>query len=307
MSNPIERYEKLGLKESLPRTYHYPLACKELSFILRNAYSKLPKNLQSLIFQDTLAAFRLLPEMQTQSAVSAANLLLQGAEAALPKQKRVLAGTEFKHAKVAHKRCSKTRQEEEGLAQLPEDVLVHIFSFLDMRSLVSVALVCWSWNSAASDYYLWQSQYFIFFGNSDNCSNVKGQQSGRLIKNREYTLLQEDIVARDRIDWRDAFRRAYIGNSLRKSSSYRGYCPHCNAIVWLSNMKCFNKHYGLKSENRQIKPVSPQQIVKYLLDGSLSMISSSDSDSDSDSDGGSFSKLWAYPRDLSGCHMKTFS
>lgn len=58
----VERYEKLGLKESLSRAYHYPIACEELSCILRNAYSKVPKNLQSLIFQDSLAAFRLLPQ-----------------------------------------------------------------------------------------------------------------------------------------------------------------------------------------------------------------------------------------------------
>ncbi|OMP12804.1 F-box protein [Corchorus olitorius] len=62
MSSAAERYEKLSLRESLTRIYEYPIACKELSFILRGAYAKLPKNLQSLIFQDTLTAFRLLPE-----------------------------------------------------------------------------------------------------------------------------------------------------------------------------------------------------------------------------------------------------
>lgn len=61
MSNPLERYQKLGLSESLPRIHRYPLACKELSFILRGAYAKFPKNLQALIFQDTFTAFRLLP------------------------------------------------------------------------------------------------------------------------------------------------------------------------------------------------------------------------------------------------------
>ena len=62
MSTPLERYQKLGLRDSLPRIYQYPFVCKELSFILRGAYNKLPKNLQSLVFQDTLAAFRLLPQ-----------------------------------------------------------------------------------------------------------------------------------------------------------------------------------------------------------------------------------------------------
>jgi len=52
--------------------------------------------------------------MQTQSAVSAANLLMQSAAAAFPKQKRVLATTEFKQAKVAHKRLSRTQQVQQG-------------------------------------------------------------------------------------------------------------------------------------------------------------------------------------------------
>lgn len=30
-----------------------------------------------------------------------------------------------------------------GTVQLPQDVLIHIFSFLDMPSLVSVELVSW--------------------------------------------------------------------------------------------------------------------------------------------------------------------
>lgn len=58
----LGRYEELGMKESLHRMYQYPIACKELSFILRLAYNQLPKVLQSLIFQDTLTAFRLLPQ-----------------------------------------------------------------------------------------------------------------------------------------------------------------------------------------------------------------------------------------------------
>jgi hypothetical protein len=52
--------------------------------------------------------------MQIHTAVSAAHILHQSAEAALPKQKRNLAITEFKHAMVAHKRRYKARQEENG-------------------------------------------------------------------------------------------------------------------------------------------------------------------------------------------------
>ena len=52
--------------------------------------------------------------MQTRNAVSAAHLLLQSVEAALPKQKRNLAVTEFKQAMVAHKRRCKAHHEEKG-------------------------------------------------------------------------------------------------------------------------------------------------------------------------------------------------
>ncbi|CAL5367406.1 unnamed protein product [Camellia sinensis] len=373
----LERYEKLGIGESLPRIYQYPLACREISIILRGAYSKLPKNLQSLVFQHTLTAFRLLPllevmgssvgaatlcimgssvgaatlctipkidfetaeivfdfdpeirplsstststqlststldprlrrRMQTQNAVSAANLLIQSAEAVLPKQKKVLAVTEFKHAKVAHKRRCKDRQEE-GSIQLPQDVVVHIFSFLDLQSLLSAASVCWLWNSAASDNHLWHLQHVMYFGDSNNCSKGRGLQKYGILENDEHMQLQMEVNAGNNTDWRDTFKKACKGNSLKKLTSYRGYCGHCDAVVWLSNMKCSNKHCRLNSKSQKIKHISPEQygemkIVEYILHGSPSMISSSDSDSgDSDSDEESFRKLWAIPKHFSGCH-----
>ncbi|XP_075647551.1 F-box protein At5g52880 isoform X2 [Castanea sativa] len=287
----VGRYEELGMKESLHKMYQYPIACKELSFILRLAYNQLPKVLQSLVFQDTLTAFRLLPQMQTCTAASAAHLLYQSAEAALPKQKRNLAITEFKHAMVAHKRRQKACQEERGSAQLPLDVLVHIFSFLDVQSVVSVGLVCWSWNIAASDNHLWQLQYASVFGSSENCLNIKKHQSGRPVEDEEYRHLQEAMTTRTSIDWRGAFIRAYIGNASKNLTSSRGYCVYCGTIVWLNNMKCSDGH-------QQITPYSPHQVAKYILNDSSNFRCSSDSDSDSDSDEGSGFILWAYPRDM---------
>lgn len=104
MEGTLDRYHKLRLQESFYRPCHYTSACKELALILKLSYSKFPKVLQSLLVQDVLTAFRLLPRMQTQSATSAANILLQSVESAFPKQKKSLAVTEFKHAMVAHKR-----------------------------------------------------------------------------------------------------------------------------------------------------------------------------------------------------------
>ncbi|XP_058100192.1 F-box protein At5g52880 isoform X2 [Magnolia sinica] len=256
MALSLERYEKLGLRESMCRVYDYTSACKELSFILRGAYSKVPKNLQSIMFQDTLTAFRLLPNVHTSRGVSAANLLLQAAEVALPKQKRGLAVTEFKHAVVAQKRHLKTQQAEGGSEQLPQDVLAHIFSFLDMRTLVAVGLVCWSWNSAASDNKLWQSQYALFFGKSDICCENE-EQIGKLSEDQYQK--KEDMDPVMHLDWRETFKRTYIGKSSWRSTSNRGYCCCCKSIIWLSNMKCTSLHHTDEKQQQKIKPVSPQQ------------------------------------------------
>ncbi|XP_050221881.1 F-box protein At5g52880 isoform X2 [Mercurialis annua] len=279
MSNSMERYQKLEFKEGLSRIHHYPSACKDLSLILREAYNKIPKNLQSVVVQDTLFAFRLLTEMQTSGAVSAAHVLLQSAEAVLPKQKKNLAVKEFKNAVVAHKRRLKARRDEQSTTDLPHDVLLHIFSFLDMKSLVSAESVCWSWNLAATNDQLWESQYAIFFGNK--------------LKTRELTHLQDDTVAGAGIESKEAFKRAYLGNSSKRLTSNRGFCSQCDTIVWLDNMKCCNRDHEADSDNQQIVPVSPHQVIDYLLNGS-SILYSSDSESESEEE--LLCSLWAYPR-----------
>ncbi|KAK4431401.1 F-box protein [Sesamum alatum] len=291
--NPIDRYQTLRLKESLSTPFQYILACKELSFILKNAYSKFPKNLQSLIFQDTLFAFSLLPEMQTQSAISAANSLLQSAEFTLPKQKRATAITEHKHAVVANKRKSKAKQEEEGIIPLPQDVLIHIFSFLDMQSLVSASAVCRSWNAAASDDHLWEFLYAIYFCASDNVGQ-NGHKTHGETEREGHSL--NGIATGVGIDWRCAFKIAYKGTCYRKFKSYRGYCSSCCSVVWISSNTCANKSNIKDGSNHQIKPISRQQIVEYILDGFL--VSESSSDSDSDTEDVSILKLWAYPRQI---------
>ncbi|KAF7821917.1 F-box protein [Senna tora] len=229
--------------------------------------------------------------IQTQSAVSSAYLLLQSVEVALPKQKKNMAVTEFKHAMVAHKRRCKACQEEKGSMQLPHDILVLIFSFLDMQSLVSVGLVCWSWNLAANDNYLWELQYTVLY-----CSSL--ERPIRLDEDRKYTLLQHPVDTRLCIDWKEEVRKAYTALS-RKLTFNRGYCGRCKTIVWLNNSKCPNSHCGIISKIHDIKPVTACQVAEYLLNDSLSTTSSSDSDSDSE--GPSISRLWAYPKHIKRC------
>ncbi|KAF3679812.1 putative 24 kDa seed maturation protein-like protein [Capsicum annuum] len=317
----VERYQKLGLKHSLNQPYRYPIACDELSIIIKNAYSKLPKNLQSLIFQDSLAAFRLLPQMQTQAAISAAQGLLHSMEAALPKQKKALAASEFKQAMVTHRRRRKVQLVleavaeglvwtslynqnfeigelfpehgqsyrtyvwwEPGRSQLPQDVLVHVFGFLDLKSLVTASLVCRSWNVAGSDNHLWQCIHISFFGKSSDNPNII-----RLTYDVERISFTPANITAANVDWKDAFKRTYRGISI-KVTSQRGFCKQCNSIVWLSNSRCSNECYGKISDEHQTMPASLEQIVEYVTEESIPSLDS-DTDSDDSVDG-----LWAYPR-----------
>lgn len=306
-----DRYKKLGLRESIGKIYQYALACKELSSILRLAFHKLTKSLQHLILDDVVFAFRTLPQMEASSAVEAANLLLQAAEsAALPKQKRAMAVKEFKHAMVAHKRRWKSRQQGEGMSQLPQDVLMIIFSFLDLRSLVAAASVSRSWSVEASDNKLWQLQYSIFFAGFDNHDEIKVLRTGQA--ETKHICIQSDVT-RASIDWREAFKRDYKGIfSKIFNASSRGYCKHCSTIVWLNDLEITNKRCKPSCVNHLIKPVSTQKIVKYVMEDSCVWISSSyvmedsrlwifSSDSDSDLEEGFSSGLWAYP-----WHTETF-
>ncbi|KAK1366543.1 F-box domain containing protein [Heracleum sosnowskyi] len=295
----LSRYKTLGFRDSILKIHQYASACKELSSIIRFSFPKLPKFLQHLLFDDVVFAFRTLPLMEASSAVEAANLLLQAAESVLPKQKRGMAGKEFRLAMVAHKRRWKARQqgEGEGMSQLPEDVLMHIFSFLDLRSLVAAASVSRSWNLATSDNKLWQLQYSIFFADSDNLYEIKilqpqtGQAETKLI------YVQTDVT-RVGFNWREAFKRDFKGFFSRIfNASSRGYCKHCRSIMWLNDLECTNKHCRPNCANHLIKPISSQKIVKYVRDGFLDgfHLYATSSDSDSDSEEGFPSRLWAYP------------
>ncbi|CAI9092331.1 OLC1v1027532C1 [Oldenlandia corymbosa var. corymbosa] len=260
------RYEELRIRESLNTRSYYPAACKELGYILRNAYSKAPKILQSLIFEDTIAGFRLLPVMSTQAAMSSANVLLQNAEFALPKQKKILAVTACKQAMVTCKRQGKSQQEEEGALEFPEDILIHIFSFLDMQSLVSAGMVSRLWCKAASDDHLWESLYVKFFGFSNDRTSMKRNASRR-----------------------EEFKSVYGRPSYKNVAPYRGFCSECR-IVWLTDSKCYRTHSGRMCRNHNIFPISMQKIVDYVLHDCSQSESSSDSDSDIEFN----SRLWAY-------------
>ncbi|CAH2070192.1 unnamed protein product, partial [Thlaspi arvense] len=265
----IMRYQNLMVGEALSNNHLYPFACNELSSIIKQGYSRSPKDLKALIFRDTLSAFRLLPDVNTSAAVSAAKLLLRSVEAEFPKQKKNLAIVEFKKTKVALKRRSKSHEEDIDLPSLPQDILIHIFSFLDASALLSASQVSRSWNQATHEDSLWRSQFELHFYH-------------------KFVILNQSDT-----DYREAFRQACIEDKSSKFiRSGRGYCDNCDSIVWHDNLKCSKKQCRLmKFGNEPLDPMSTQRVVNYLL-GTYS--SSDDSDSDDEAIPGG-PGLWAYP------------
>ncbi|KAL8153446.1 hypothetical protein V2J09_011206 [Rumex salicifolius] len=295
MEGKLERYVKIGFRASFSISYRYPIACEELSSIIRLFYSTLPKPLHSILFQDALFAFHLLPEMQTQSAVSAAYKLIQSIEAALPKQKKVMAVKEFKQAMVAHKRRKKCQQEDRELVELPQDILLHLFSFLDMQSLVSAGMVCRSWNAAASDNCLWQAHFFTYFEDKDTECRDKFHVSSMHMTDLKHSA-PTDAADRSLYNFKNAFRRKYrVSPSLRYKHN-RAYCGRCNTLVWLSNLKCPNIHVESRSLYPIMKPIlAADQVAYFLFDGLPPSFIDNES-SESDEEAGL--KLWAYPKEL---------
>ncbi|KAL6610532.1 hypothetical protein ACP70R_040501 [Stipagrostis hirtigluma subsp. patula] len=276
-----ERYREMGIAAALARPWDYPTACGELAALLRLGYADLPKAAQALVAGDVLLAFRLLPDVQTGYAVTAANNLLHAVEIALPKQKKAQAASEFKHSVVAHKRRARV-QEEQGSPHMPHDVLVHIFSFLDMRSLVAAGLVCWSWNSAANDNNLWKMNYSLFFGvcqRNGNSVPVSGLRNSCVVHD------SMDSVSNEHFNWKELFHNKYAAYATWSFASNRALCGRCRSVIWLSDLTCASPHHCSKNAKDEVKlrPLLPDTVAEFILHVDDLAVSSSESD-DTDSD-----------------------
>ncbi|CAH8363605.1 unnamed protein product [Eruca vesicaria subsp. sativa] len=281
----VMRYQNLMVGDGLSDHHLYPFACNELSSFIDLGYSRLPKDVKAFIFRDCLTAFRLLPDMNTPAAISAANLLLKSVESAFPKQKKNLAIVQFKQAKVALKRRTKSHEEHIDTPSLPQDILVQIFSLINVSSLLSSSQVSRSWNLATYEGSLWRSLFDLHF----NC--------------------KIEIHIHPGFDWREAFKNeCIVYNSAKMLRSGRGYCSNCDTVVWHDNFKCPKKQCQFESGKELLDPMLTHQVVNYLLgitsssDESDSVESGSEesgsveSDSfESDTDDESVPGLWARP------------
>lgn len=285
----------MGIAAALSRPWDYPTACGELAAVLRVGYADLPKAAQVLVAGDVLLAFRLLPDVQTGYAVTASNGLVQAVEVALPKQKKAHAVSEFKRSVVAHKRRARIH-EEPGSPHIPHDVLVHIFSFLDMRSLVAAGLVCWPWNSAANDNKLWKMNYSLFFSichvscNSIPVSGGAQNSNGLLVQS-----CADSVLADPNLIWKEVFRNKYAECATWSFASNRALCRHCGSVIWLSNLTCAAPHHCPKNGNKEVKlgPLLPYTVADYILhvDDLAASLSDSD-DTDSDSEDYQLRRFW---------------
>ncbi|XP_047970881.1 F-box protein At5g52880 isoform X4 [Salvia hispanica] len=172
--------------------------------------------------------------------------------------------------------------------QLPQDVLVHIFGFLDVKSLLSASAVCRSWNGAAGDNCLWKLLYDTYFSNCENIVKNKGLETVGTSKNE---MRQIESITSFGVNYRFAFEAAYKDEKL---GCCTGYCSSCHSIVWLNRNRCSNQTGRRNEVEHQIMPISIEKIDDFILNGFVSSESSSDSDSDTDDE---FAlRLWAYPR-----------
>ncbi|KAK8944168.1 hypothetical protein KSP39_PZI007534 [Platanthera zijinensis] len=265
-SSKMEGYVKKSVGDAFI-ILRYVCACVFWAAVFFLQYISSPKDLISFVATDSLTPFLLLDPVHLQSesliepsniqihlfiaalifvlvfgvepdiGIPAANLLVRAAEAALPKQKKTLASSEFKHSVVAQRRRGKVHQVE-GFIDLPQDILLHAFRFLDIRSLVIASSVCWSWNTAAKDNMLWMSHYYVIFGRIDISIGKKSLFSDFVHINGLYKGKELPI----NFDWRGAFKRIFTKQSVWRCRPHRAFCIHCESVLWLNAITCGTPH-----------------------------------------------------------------
>lgn len=302
------RYQSLQLHDAISRRNDYVEACKELQGVLKAVYVGVTKAFQGVLYEDVVHAFRTLPGMENTQQLEAAKSLLQTVQDIFPKQRRAAAAHEYKIAIIAwHRQCRSPEALPECL-QLSGDTLLHVFEYLDARSLAIASAVCRAWNVAATDDTLWRTQFLSLFGTSNlslNLMNVAGIRDA--VRKPDQVNSTGQVLQKPPDNsvgaWRKAFNLAQKGRSSQLFMSNRAYCPVCKAVIWLVDPpwkpvkgKCVARKQIL--DHHSPRPMSVSQVVRYVVSrdtASASESSSSDSDEDDDS-GKSFFRLWNVPR-----------
>lgn len=279
------RYQSLQLHDAISRRRDYVEACNELQGILKAVYVGAAKPFQALLYEDVVHAFRTLPGLDDSQHLGAAKLLLHTVEDIFPKQRRAAAAHEYKIAVIAWHRQYKTPEALPEYLQLSGDTLLHVFEFLDARSLAIASAVCRAWNVAATDDTLWRTQFLSLYGTSNRL--MRTDQDDK----------KDQALHKPLGTWRKAFNLARKGRSSQLFISNRAYCPVCKEVIWLVvppwkpfKGKCVARTQILESHSP--RPLSVKQVVRYVVNKDTTSASDSSSSDSDDDDGKSFFRLW---------------
>ncbi|EFJ04287.1 hypothetical protein SELMODRAFT_432551, partial [Selaginella moellendorffii] len=185
--------------------------------------------------------------------------------------------------------------------QLPVDVLVHVFSFLDPISLATAGCVCRSWNSEYKDANLWQKLFTVVLENTSFDPTRVLQLAGfELGDDDSSTPLRVKDVSIQKIGcWKKAFEIAVLRSPKLLYLFTRAQCLTCKATFWSSELclqtfanQCSKKNF----QEHKLRPLLLEQVVSFVLMGSRQAYNTK-KDSDSDEDQYlPYAKLWEYAK-----------
>lgn len=286
----------MQLNEALSRRNDYAEACRELRCILRAVYVYAPISFQALLYEDVEHAFHTLSKKEKRMDdirhLETAKLLLQTVEQIFSSQNCTEVVAKGKTATKTWHRLYNNRNPE----PLPEylhlsgDILLHVFEYLDARSLATASAVCRAWNVIATDGKIWRNWFLYVYGTSNLREDLMTAAEIRediIPDSNRPTILKKP--SNNAVGyWRKAFNLCSKGRSPHLSTLNRAYCPTCKEVIWLRDPP-WKPAKGLCVTREQVleyhspRPISVSQVVRFVV--SMARVSDSCSrDSDDDDD-----------------------
>ena len=132
---------------------------------------------------------------------------------------------------LVRKKTSKNLFSHSTISDLPLEVLLKIFSLLNLKSLQNASLVCRAWRNFGNDNRLWEAHFKEFFG--------KGTQSMYL---KLKTLALRPGIADEGIQWKQEFLAQCKIQSIKvlskiKQNPYSGVPEKVTSFLGLYNIK----------------------------------------------------------------------